>query len=400
MRTRRISTDSRTHGFRVFLKMALETMSPREPGFNPGCGSCPPVGDNLGALVEGAAHHKAAGRCRNGLKPTPGAPPKVVLLLPPCIPVGRKAAVQVHLEWGTECLGGDGKVELLGAAHGAQVFSKKISREDGNFVRVEWFPAELGVVDVFVLGTSPAGEVSVGELGHLLVLPPSVCKEANGIFEKMVVNSGSDSSNGSDNMSIQLERAIVVLLQNWDTAAQQGLQSSCGPETRLRSFPGLRRVDEYVRGISSQTNPERASKAGTRNIVVNLDGSKESISLANSLDNRQKKLRVQKFVWRSQFKALVLDNDVLFQLLATRRKRMLQPRAGHGHNHPADLDIAIKLIMGNILRFLRKYEAWNFIAHVLHRCAEYEVEICWGEKELRKDALTGLRLQEMAKSGN
>lgn len=346
----------------------------------------------------GVPQHKVAERDRVGLVVKTGAPPKVVLLLPPCVAVVQKAVVQVHMEWEDRRPGGNGKFELMGTAQGIQIFSKSISRKDGKIARIEWFPAEVGVVDVFVLGTYPNGEVSVGELGHLLVLPPSVCKEANAIFEKMVANAGSDMCNSWDNMSIQLERAIVVLLQNWDAAAQQCLQNSSEMGTPLRSFPGLRRVDEYVRNIT-RTNGIDTSKPGAditnRDVTVNVDRP-QIIHTPTSLGNHQRRVRVQKCVWRSAFRTLILDLDVLFQLLAARRRRMLQRQCGELQDRPADLDIAIKLIMGNVLRYLRKFEAWNFIAHVLHRCSDFEVEICWGEKELGKDSLTGIKLQEMA----
>lgn len=334
------------------------------------------------------------GNARVNSKVHCGAPPKVVLILPPCVAVAEKAAVHVHVDWGARSLGAV-ECELVGAAQGAQVFSKIISKEDGEIVRVEWTPAELGVVDVFVLGSNSNDEVSVGELGHLLVLPDVVCKEANAIFSKLVASAGTNRQEGSPNISTQLERAIVVLLQNWDTTAFRCLENSAGPEFGLRSFPGLRRVDEYVRnavGAHSGTVP--LGKPVT-------DGKAGKIESPLRASEGKTVCCLEKHVWRTDFRTLVLDLDVLFQLLDARRARMYehlgqQPMVT-GAGRPADLDIAIKLILGNVLRHLRRFEAWDFIAHVLQRCADFDVEVFWGDKELQKHALTGAKLQEMAR---
>ena len=261
--------------------------------------------------------------------------------------------------------------------------------------RVEWTPAELGVVDVFVLGCNGNDEVSVGELGHLLVLPNAVCKEANAIFSNLVASAGTSWQEGSPNMSTQLERAIVVLLQNWDTTAFRCLEDSAGPEFGLRSFPGLRRVDEYVRNAVGG----RSGMIPLGKPVIDMKAGKIESQLRASEGNAA--CFLEKRVWRTEFRTLVLDLDVLFQLLDARRVRMSeqlgQQPVVSGAGRPADLDIAIKLILGNVLRHLRKFEAWDFIAHVLQRCADFEVEVFWGDKELQKHALTGAKLQEMAR---
>lgn len=268
-------------------------------------------------------------------------------------------------------------------------------------------PVELGVVDVFILGSNFDEQVTIGELGHILVLPSIVCKEANGIFCKLVASGGSNCYEDCRNMSLHMERAIVVLLQNWDMTTHQCLTDSVGSDISLRSFPGMRRVDGFVRKFFSAwpsmlhvSKAHADVKAGEVDATLCASGG-ATVHRLSSVKDYQRGLQMQKYVWRTEFRTLVLDLDVLFQLLESRRVRTL-PQEGQEsmvavNCRPADLDIAIKLILGNVLCRLRKSEAWEFIAHVLQRCADFGVEVCWREKQLRVDALTGTALQEMAK---
>ena len=61
-------------------------------------------------------------------------PPKVALILPPCVPAGTKAVVEVHMDWGVHT-SETAEFELVGAAQGAQVFSQSIRKGDGNVAR-------------------------------------------------------------------------------------------------------------------------------------------------------------------------------------------------------------------------------------------------------------------------
>eukprot|EP00803_Ostreobium_quekettii_P007310 evm.model.scf_1455.2 EVM.evm.TU.scf_1455.2 scf_1455:31854-34180(+) len=324
-----------------------------------------------------------------------GVPVRVALVLPPCVPAGEEASMEVHLEWDPRSPL-DAEFELVGAVQGTQVFSKFVSRGGRHVVRVDWTPKGVGVVDVFFLGSKSDDQVAVGELGHLLVLPAAVCQEGNAIFAKQVA-AGSADQGGSLFASIQMERTILKILKTLRSTRENS------SNTMMKSIPGLMRIMEHLR--SSETAQLAALPAN--GMVKGEDSNASVLSVADvqAMDHLSVSedstwtLHIKKYVWRSDFMSLCLDLDVFFQLLLTRKERVSSPGehpVGGCQGRPGDLDVAIKLILGNILLHLRKFEAWEFIAHVLQRCAEFEVDVCWGQKDLVKDDLTGSRLQELA----
>lgn len=263
---------------------------------------------------------------------------------------------------------------------------------------MDWTPKGAGVVDVFFLGSKQGEQVSVGELGHLLVLPAAVCKEGNAIFAKQVA-AGSAEQGDSLFESIKMERAILKLLKTWKETGEDS------PNAKLKSIPGLMGILEYLRSTSGRARP---SVLPADSVLEKVEGRCDGlVSVADGqamerlafAGGDEWTIRVQKYVWRSDFMSLCLDMDVFFQLLDTRKMRASpcgeQPR-GVCQGRAKDLDVAIKLILGNILLHLRKFDAWEFIAHVLQRCEEYEVDVCWGDKELEKEDLSSSRLQELA----